>query len=121
MKRTTNHATDRASSRTGNRSEYDIDPDLRMKPSAFSTGVKTSYAGNNRGRKHEGNGYRRWCPKANWGRGGWVTGREKASAKRWQTLAMNNQHHRQLTKRAEKQARKSASKSKKRRRRVKKW
>ena len=65
MKRITNHATDRASSRTGNRSEYDMDPDLVMKAGAFRVAHKRSYAGTVR---QQGGGYqtRRTLKKSRW-------------------------------------------------------
>tara|TARA_R100000808_G_C2139499_1_gene147401 strand:+ start:1432 stop:1740 length:309 start_codon:yes stop_codon:yes gene_type:complete len=102
MKRMTNHATDQ---RKYGESELDIDPDLNTKASAYVSIHKRSYAGNVRSRQ-----------------GGYRTRRIIKSSS-WQQLAMNQEHHRQLTERAEKQERKKASKNKARRnkRRGKKW
>ena len=75
MERITNHATDRASARTGFRSEYDMDIDLIGKPSAYSTAFKRSYAGNVRA---NGSGYRN---------------RTSVRATKWQLLKMNQEHH----------------------------
>lgn len=100
MKRITNHATDRAKYGI---SEHDIDPDLMGKASAYSSAFKRSYAGNVRSRV-----------------GGYQT-RRVVKAASWQILAMNQEHDRQVTERAEKQARRKAHRNKRKPRNGGKW
>jgi hypothetical protein len=74
MNRIENHATDRYSKRTGFQSEYDLDPDLLVKPGAFMVAHKRHYTGNV---THQRGGYNRTV----------------TSMKRWETLRQNKAHH----------------------------
>ena len=84
MNRIENHATDRYSKRTGFQSEYDLDPDLLVKPGAFMVAHKRHYTGNV---THQRGGYNRTV----------------TSMKRWETLRQNKAHHKaEMARRAEK-------------------
>ena len=81
-------------------SEYDLDPDLRVKPSAYKVAFKRSYAGNVRG-SHEGYRVKRAVGMNREVKT--VMGRKSSKARKWQLLKMNQEHHKaEMARRAEK-------------------